>query len=123
MTIKINYRFLAFLFFIILLLPAYAFANGDQPSGGGSTAISNPLGSVTDPREIIGFIIRALLGIVGSLALLMFIFGGFTWVVSGGNEEKIKKGKDMVIWATLGLVIIFASYSLVSFVISAITSK
>jgi len=83
--------------------------------------LPNPLGSITDPRAIMGNIIKALLGIVGSLALLVFILGGFTWVTSGGSEDKIKKGKDMVMWAALGLVIIFMSYAIVTFVIGAIT--
>ena len=84
------------------------------------TQLPNPIG-VDDPRLIIGNIIRAILGIVGSLALAVFIYGGFTWVISAGNEEKIKKGKEMIIWATFGLAVIFASYALVAFVIEAVT--
>ena len=37
-----------------------------------------------------------------------------------GNEQQIKKGKDILMWATLGLVIIFSSYALVKFVLQAI---
>lgn len=81
--------------------------------------IENPLG-IDDPREIIGNVIRAILGIVGSLALAIFIFGGFTWITSAGNDEKVKKGKDMITWAAFGLVVIFLSYALVTFVIGAI---
>ena len=83
--------------------------------------IQNPLGNVNDPREIVGNVIKAILGIVGSLALAIFIFGGFTWITSAGNDEKIKKGKDMITWATFGLVVIFLSYALVTFVITAVT--
>lgn len=82
--------------------------------------LPNPL-STSDPREIIGNVIKAVLGLTGSLALLMFIFGGFTWVTSAGNEEKIKKGKEMITWAAFGLFVIFASYALVNFVIGAVT--
>jgi len=92
---------------------------GSSGSTGGSVSLTNPL-DITDPNEIIGNVIRAILGIVGSLALAIFIFGGFTWVISAGNEEKIKKGKDMILWATLGLVVIFFSYAMVTFVLSAI---
>ncbi len=98
-------------------------SSGSDTVSGGSNTISNPLGSVDDPREIIGNVIKAMLGIVGSLALLIFIFGGFTWVTSAGNDEKIKKGKDMITWAAFGLVVIFLSYALVTFVISAITGE
>lgn len=88
-------------------------------SGGGG--LPNPLGEgLKDPREVIGNIIKAILGIVGSLALAVFIYGGFMWITSAGNEDKIKRGKDMIIWASFGLAVIFASYALVNFVISAV---
>lgn len=84
--------------------------------------LTNPLGTANaDPRIIVGNVIKALLGIVGSIALAVFIFGGFTWVTSAGNEQRVQKGKDMIMWAAFGLVVIFVSYALVTFVIGAIT--
>jgi len=95
---------------------------GGRPSSSGESELPNPLGKgLTDPRAVVGNIIKALLGIVGSLALAVFIFGGFMWVTSAGNEEKVKKGKDMLMWAAFGLAVIFASYALVTFVIDALT--
>lgn len=80
--------------------------------------LSNPLGEgVTSPTQVAGQAINSILGIVGSLALLMFIFGGLTWMTSAGNEEKVKKGRGIIVWAVLGLFIIFTSYALVNFVI------
>jgi hypothetical protein len=77
--------------------------------------LTNPLGTTSIP-DLIGRIIKGALGVVGSLALLMFIFGGLTWMTSGGNEEKIKKGKGILIWAVLGIVTIFTSYSVLNLV-------
>jgi len=87
-----------------------------------SKVLTNPLGTAS-PEELIGRIIKAVLGIVGSIALLMFIYGGFLWLTSGGSPEKIKKGKDVLVWAVIGLAIIFLSYTLVGFVINALTGK
>jgi len=50
----------------------------------------------------------------------MFIYGGLTWMLSGGNEELVKKGKNTVMWAALGIALIFTSYALVRFVIETI---
>ena len=108
---------LAFVFQFAWPLPVVAADGLVNPIGGDS---GNPQG-VSDPRIIIGNVIRALLGLTGSLALAVFIFGGFTWVTSAGSEEKIKKGKEMILWAALGLFIIFASYAMVRFVIGAVT--
>lgn len=79
-----------------------------------------PLGNV-NLQIIIGRVISGVLGILGSLALLMFIYGGFIWMTTAGNEEKIKKAKNTVVYAVLGLIICFASYGIVSFVLDSIS--
>ena len=71
----------------------------------------NPIG-VTDPRLIIGNLIKAVLSIVGSLALLMFVYGGVLWITSFGEAKRIEKGKTIIIWTVLGLAIIASAYVL-----------
>lgn len=78
--------------------------------------INSPIGEITGP-QLIGRIIKAILGLVGALALAMFVYGGFTWLTSAGSPDKIKKGKDILIWATIGLIVIFTSYTLVDFLL------
>ena len=68
-------------------------------------------------NTLIGKVIQAVLGVVGSLALVMFIYGGLVWMTAAGSNEKVQKGKDILIWTTVGLVIIFTSYALVRFVL------
>ncbi len=84
-----------------------------------SVQLSNPLGT-TSVQTLIGRVIDAILGIVGSLALLMFIYGGFTWMTASGNEQSVTKGKNILMWAAVGLAVIFLSYALVKFIIKAI---
>ena len=86
-----------------------------------SAELVNPL-TVKNVPDLIGKIISGALGVVGSLALLMFIYGGITWMTSGGNEEKIKKGKQILIWAVFGIVIIFTSYSILNLVFEILGS-
>lgn len=83
---------------------------------------TNPL-SVNSPEALIAKIITVLLEVVGSLALIMFIYGGFTWILSGGNEENVKKGKETLKWSIVGIIIIFASYAILNFVLSALEGK
>lgn len=96
--------------------------NDGSGTPAGSVALPDPLG-IKDPRDIIENVIKAMLGLVGSLALAVFIYGGFTWVISAGNEEKIKKGKDMIMWAALGLMLIFTSYALINLVLTSISGN
>ncbi len=66
---------------------------------------------------IIGNVIKGALGVVGSIALLMMTWGGFLWLTSMGNSDRVEKGKSTLIWATLGLVLIFGAYALTSYLI------
>lgn len=61
-----------------------------------------------------------ILGVSGSLVLLMFIYGGFLWVTSRGDAKRIEKGKETVTQAVIGFAIILLSYSIINFVISAL---
>ena len=83
----------------------------------GSVCLDNPLGADITPQAFIGYVIRGILGVVGSLALALFIYGGFLWMTAAGNTEQVAKGKSTLLWATIGLIIIFSSYALVRFVI------
>ena len=69
---------------------------------------------------LLGNIISYVMGIIGSLALVMFIFGGATWMLSGGNQERVTKGKQILIWATLGIVIIFTAYAIIRFLLTTL---
>lgn len=99
--------------------PAVNLPTGEAPP---MINLENPLGGSTGEvsvPKIIGNVIKTILSIVGALALAMFIYGGFTWLTSGGSSEKITKGKDILIWATIGLAVIFSSYTLVDFLLKA----
>jgi hypothetical protein len=80
----------------------------------------NPLGT-TDIRVAVGNVIKVLLGLSGVGAFAMFIYGGLTWMLSMGKSEAYKKGKDTMVYALLGLVVLFTSYTLVNFVVSILT--
>jgi hypothetical protein len=101
---------IAFIIICLVILPATASAR---------LSLEPPLGEASI-EEIIGRIILAVLGIVGSIALLMFIIGGFMWMTAAGNEERVRLGKNILIWSTLGLVVIFSAYAITRFVISAL---
>ena len=87
-----------------------------NPIGGTS---STPRGE-TDVMKILGLTINYALGIIGSLTLVVFVYGGVLWLTSGGTPEKIKTGSQAMMWAVIGLVVIFASYAILSTIISGL---
>lgn len=64
--------------------------------------------------SLIGRGIRAVIGVVGAIALLMFIYGGIMWMASGGSEERISTAKNILKNATIGLLLIFFSYTIIT---------
>jgi len=79
-----------------------------------STELYNPLGSGVTLASFIGRGIRAVIGVIGAVALLMFIYGGIIWMTSGGSDERVTMAKNILKNATIGLLLIFFSYSIIS---------
>ena len=86
-----------------------------------TVTLYNPLG-ITDVRVIIGRVIKGILGIVGSLAFVTFIYGGVLWMTSAGNADRVKKGQSILVWTVLGLGVIFSSYAAVNAILNSITT-
>ena len=83
--------------------------------------LENPLSADSVP-ELINNVIKAILGIVGAIALLYFILGGFTWLTSQGKADQVKRGRETLIWATFGLAMIFLSYTILNFLFTKFLS-
>lgn len=77
----------------------------------------NPLGT-TDVAAVLGRIVNVFLGLSGSIALLMFVYGGFTWITSGGSAERISQGKNTIVWSIIGIAFIFLSYVILKYIVS-----
>lgn len=65
--------------------------------------------------------INILLGFIGLVAVIVFIYGGLLYLLSGGDEDKAKKGKQVVIYGIIGLILIGFSVVLVNLVFSIFT--
>lgn len=69
------------------------------------------------------FIGKAILGLSGSFALAMFVWGGIQMIIAAGKAEAFRKGKDTVVNALIGLAIIFCSYLIIDFFLDAVGVK
>ncbi|MBU0670988.1 pilin [Patescibacteria group bacterium] len=97
-------------------------------SGSGSRTIevTNPLGddeASRNPVEIIGNVIRSFLIFMGVITLIMFIYAGILMMMSGGNEEAFKKGRNIMVYTIIGLVIVLSSYSILTFVFNRLAES
>lgn len=60
-----------------------------------------------------------IFGITGGAALLVFVYGGFVILTAAGGE-RVKKGKDIIVAAVIGLIIIFTAQVGLKFILSAL---
>ena len=69
-----------------------------------------PGGSNIELKTTIGKVIKALLGFLGIIFVILILYGGFMWMMSGGDSGKVDKAKQLIISAVIGVVIILAAY-------------
>ena len=73
-------------------------------------------------NTLIGTIIKTALSLLGVVFLVLMIYGGFLWMTDRGNEEQLKRAKNLISAAIIGLIIVVAAYAISYFVIEKITS-
>ena len=70
--------------------------------------------------DMIASIINTILIFLGLVFLLLIIISGFQWMMAGGNEDTIKKAKERIKNAVIGLAVITLSFSISYFVFSVL---
>jgi len=61
-----------------------------------------------------------LMKYLGVIFLAAIIYGGFLWIVSSGNSEQVEKGKSILTWSTIGMIVVAFAYVIVKFLIGAV---
>ena len=71
-------------------------------------------------REVIIGIINGVIAVLGVVAVIFVIVGGINYMTSQGDPGKVKKAKDTVLYALIGLIICALAFAIVNFVIKGI---
>ena len=106
---------LAVVMFAMTVMPALALETG--LNYGTFTGLGT-----RDLREGVMSIVTILLGFLGIIAILLILWGGFVWMTAGGNEDKVGQAKKIISAGIIGLIIIFISFALATFVIEQLIS-
>ncbi|MBU1178112.1 pilin [Patescibacteria group bacterium] len=109
-------------FALALLVPAAvdASTNSDPLKVLNETAKQSGQTSSRDLPEVVGNIIQWVLGIVGIVLLVMFVYGGVLYATSAGNEDKVDTAKKVMLYAIIGVIIIALAFVLTRYIISAL---
>jgi len=81
----------------------------------------DPLNNATVPI-LVNRIVTAILGIVGALFFVMFLWGGFKYMTAGGEAKKVQDAQKTLVNAVIGLILIGTSYAIASEVLKAIAA-
>lgn len=108
-------------------------ASAQTTSGGGSNPVAPPDYGLTATAQSAGLptgnvnliklvatFVNIILSFLGIILVILIIYGGFLWMTSAGDEQKITKAKKILGNAIVGLVIILISYAIASFTIDTL---
>lgn len=106
-----------------LAATVFVFLFGVQKAGAQADTFGlNPINETIalasdDIRIIVAKVIRAVLGLLGVIALGLILYAGYTIMTSAGNEDKVAEGKKILTNSVIGMAIILASLGIVQFVL------
>lgn len=116
----------------LLLTPAIAGAQPEKGQGGGGGGISaTELGlyygeatglGTQSLQATITSIIRVALSLLGIVALVIVLMGGFKWMTAGGSEDKVKEAKRLIFQGIIGMAIVLAAFAITTFVVESLTT-
>lgn len=69
----------------------------------------------------IASVVNILSSLVGVVAVIMIIIGGFRYITSAGDSNRVSSAKNTIIYALIGLVIVALAQVIVQFVLKRVT--
>jgi hypothetical protein len=108
----------------LVLGAAPVLAQTDIRDQSGLTATGESAGVSTKGSipKLAGSIIQSMIQFMGVLFLVLMVYAGFLWMTAQGNEEKIKKAKNQITGAVIGLIIATGAYAITGYIIDSISN-
>lgn len=123
---KIGVVLFYFIVFCLFLLPTTEVKAQDLGWGKVDTAAGQAkydAATETTFSGNIGFLIQAVLSMLGVVFLILMAYAGYTWLMARGEEAEVEKAQKIIIAAVIGLIIVVAAYSITTFVVPKILNK
>ncbi len=73
-----------------------------------------------DPKAMLKKVVQWAIIIIGSISVIMIIFGGFKYITSGGDSNNVTAAKNTIMYALIGLIIVLFAQGIVSFVLKEV---
>ena len=118
-------KFLSSLFIVFSILTVFNLASAQILQGNAlnlmeenAEKVSTIGGFAADASvgSIIAAVIKAVLGLLAVIFLVLMVFAGFKWMMAQGNEDQIKKSLETIKAAAIGLIIVLSAYAITYFI-------
>lgn len=109
----------------VITQTTYALIGGESPARTGADLAR----TADQPADLFGssgtisMITNVMLYIVGAIAVIMIVFGGLRYVVSGGSSTQITAAKNTILYAVIGLIIAIMAYAIINFVLGSFSAS
>ena len=67
----------------------------------------------------VSMLINVFASVMGFLAVGMIVYGGFMLLTAQGDPARIKRGKDVVLYSVIGVILVMLAYAIVNFVMNS----
>ncbi len=103
-----------------LLVPNFGLAQGIKNAGSNlnNAIVGTGLEEHRDLATEIGGIIKAILGLVGTIFMVLVVYAGILWMTAQGDKDQVEKSKTIVKNSTIGLAIVASAYLITNFITS-----
>ena len=109
-------KIISFLIVSLLVVPFFAIKTASATDTFGINYIQNDINlGNRDPRTMVAQIINLILTLLGIVAVVIVLLGGFKWMTAGGNDDKVSEAKKLLGAGVVGLVIILAAWGIARF--------
>jgi hypothetical protein len=68
-------------------------------------------------------IVNVLLFLIGAISVIMLIYGGIRYTISGGNSANVTAAKNTILYAIIGLIVAFLAFAIVNWVLTAVFNQ
>ncbi len=97
-----------------------ALAAGDPLKEGSTAAKPDGIGKADDLTTSFHTIANILIFLVGAISVIVLIYGGFLYVVSTGDQGRVKQAKETIQYAIIGIIVAILAYAIVAFVTTSL---
>ncbi len=65
-------------------------------------------------------IVNAALFLIGAISVLMLIYGGIRYTISGGDSKAVTDAKNTILYAIIGIIVALLAFAIVNWVLGVL---